>query len=54
MLVYKNHSDEIDVYPMEEYIESKLSKPNGQLGTPFQWTFPSKNKGKSIQLKGSI
>lgn len=26
----------------------------GQLGTPFQWTYPSGGKGKRIQLKGKM
>jgi len=35
---------------IEHYLQTYSSK--GQFGTPFQWTYPSGKRGKSIQLKG--
>ena len=40
-----NRDDYIKYY-MEEYSEK------GQFRTPFKWTYPSKKRGKKIQIKG--
>ena len=40
---------------IDEYIlEYDAQGVTGQLGTPFQWTYPSGGKGKRIQLKGKM
>lgn len=40
---------------IDEYIEEcKKQDVGGQLGTPFQWTYPSGGLGKRIQLKGKV
>ena len=40
---------------IEDYIlEYDRQGVTGQLGTPFQWTYPSGGKGKRIQLKGKM
>ena len=38
---------------VEDYVERICNTGEGQLGTPFQWTYPSGGKGKRIQLKTS-
>ncbi|XWN51741.1 MspI family type II restriction endonuclease [Anoxybacillus flavithermus] len=53
MIVFKNEM-EIEMEKMDTYIENILKNTKGQMGTPFQWTYPSKKKGKAIQLKGKI
>ncbi|WP_297991689.1 MspI family type II restriction endonuclease [Anoxybacillus sp.] len=53
MIVFKNET-EIEMEKMDTYIENILKNTKGQMGTSFQWTYPSKKKGKAIQLKGKI
>lgn len=43
--------DEYRIRTVDEYISEIMNHVNGQLGTPFQWTYPSGGKGKRIQLK---
>ncbi|MBE2942726.1 MspI family type II restriction endonuclease [Anoxybacillus flavithermus] len=54
MVVFKNETKEIEMEKMDTYIKNILQNTKGQMGTSFQWTYPSKKKGKSIQLKGKI
>lgn len=44
-----------NIAAIEDYIlEYDKQGITGQLGTPFQWTYPSGGKGKRIQLKGKM
>lgn len=54
MVVFKNETKEIEMEKMDTYIKNILQNVKGQMGTSFQWTYPSKKKGKAIQLKGKI
>ncbi|MEM6320096.1 MAG: MspI family type II restriction endonuclease [Bacteroidota bacterium] len=38
-------------YRMEEYISLLLERTKLKFGVPFSWTYPSKQRGKRIQLK---
>jgi len=47
-----NKNDEVAFYSMEDYISViTSSKTKKTFGTPFGWTYPSKQRGKRIQLK---
>lgn len=39
------------VHSTEDYVAAMLNDSNGFFGTPFQWTFASGQRGRSIQLK---
>ena len=39
------------IYTAEEYCDKLLKTSKGNFGTPFFWTYASKQRGKSIQLK---
>jgi len=41
----------ISFYSMREYILILNGSKKGKLGVPFSWTYPSKQRGKRIQLK---
>ena len=57
MITYKEEKDPnstFDIYTVDEYVDRILDPKyieKGMFGTPFQWTYASKGKGKSIQLK---
>ncbi|PFV93052.1 hypothetical protein COL08_22935 [Priestia megaterium] len=53
MFVYKNETQQLEMWDLNSYLVEIL-KIGGQLNTPFKWTYPSKGKGKRIQLKGKI
>lgn len=51
MIVYTHkfevfYADEYKILYLENF------KEKGQLGTPFKWTYPSKKRGRKIQIKG--
>lgn len=41
----------LSVHSTEDYVAKMLNDSNGFFGTPFQWTFASGQRGRSIQLK---
>lgn len=51
VIMYSEFDESIKVEKTEEYCESILKEDPGNFGTPFRWTYPSKKRGKSIQLK---
>lgn len=55
ILTYDNNSNSISFHSIDEYI-NLLNQNNitGNFGTYFSWTYPSKQRGKSIQLKCKI
>ena len=55
ILTYDNNDGSVSFHTIEEYIDA-LSSNNisGHFGTFFSWTYPSKKRGKSIQLKCKI
>lgn len=50
MLIYTN---KFDIFLRNEYVDYYINKFNGrgQFGTPFKWTYPSKGRGKRVQIK---
>lgn len=55
LITYQSLQGEFDIHTIEEYIE--IIKDNniiGNFGTFFNWTYPSKKRGKRIQLKMAI
>lgn len=54
IIVFKNDTKTLEMEKIDVYITKILQNVEGQMGTSFQWTYPSKKKGKSIQLKGKI
>lgn len=55
IVTYNNTTFKCTIHSVREYI-AKLhqSHKKGNFGTDFSWTYPSKKRGKSIQLKCSI
>lgn len=49
--------DEVNIVPtihtLEDYCDILL-RSKKTFGTPFSWTYPSKKRGKSIQLKAKL
>ncbi|MBW7651163.1 MspI family type II restriction endonuclease [Anoxybacillus sp. ST4] len=54
IIVFKNDTKTLEMEKIDVYIANILQNVEGQMGTSFQWTYPSKKKGKAIQLKGKI
>ena len=55
ILTYDNNMGSASIMRIEEYVNHLLdSNVVGHFGTPFSWTYPSKRKGKDIQLKCRI
>lgn len=55
ILTYDNNLGSATIMRIEEYANHLLeSDVSGHFGTPFSWTYPSKRKGKDIQLKCKI
>lgn len=55
ILTYDNNKGDISIHKIADYYEllTASEKPTN-FGTPFSWTYPSKRRGKSIQLKCKI
>jgi len=54
LLIWNNKTAQISFYPMDKYIRLISKQKPGKLGVPFSWTYPSKRRGKRIQLKVPI
>lgn len=55
ILTYDNSDDTVRIHTLEEYYEILISNgTRGNFGTSFSWTYPSKKRGQSIQLKCKI
>lgn len=55
ILTYDNNVGSASIMRIEDYVNHLLeSDVSGHFGTPFSWTYPSKRKGKDIQLKCKI
>lgn len=48
---YRADAHDFSVHSTDEYVRLMMTSPKGFFGTPFQWTFASGQRGKSIQLK---
>jgi hypothetical protein len=55
-ILIKSSLRENSFWLRDDYVKYYLDtfKSKGQFGTPFQWTYPSKKRGMSVQLKGFI
>lgn len=54
-LVRSESGNFVNVYGLEDYVSKMIDPKNYlQMNTPFQWTYASGCKGKSIQLKARI
>ena len=55
ILTYDNNSNSSSIQRIQHYVHHLVDgNVNGHFGTPFSWTYPSKRKGKDIQLKCKI
>ena len=54
VMVCRKDPDDYSFYSLEEYVDELLSKPLGNFGTPFHWTYASGCKGKDIQFKVNV
>lgn len=51
VITFRVDTNTLSVHSTSEYVSMMLASCNGFFGTPFQWTFASGQKGRSIQLK---
>ncbi len=55
IITVNENTNSYSIRTIADYIkECEERDVGGQLGTPFQWTYPSGGKGQRIQLKGRI
>ncbi len=55
ILTYDNNDGSSTIHKIEQYGKLLLNYgEEGNFGTPFRWTYPSKRKGHDIQLKCRI
>ncbi|MCI9079448.1 MAG: MspI family type II restriction endonuclease [Lachnospiraceae bacterium] len=55
IIIFNENSNSYSIHTVEGYIEEcKRQGVKGQFGTLFKWTYPSKGRGRRIQLKGKI
>ncbi len=54
LLIWDDKLEQIAFYSMDDYIKMISTQKKGRLGVPFSWTYPSKRRGKKIQLKVPI
>lgn len=55
ILTYDNNDNSASIHPIIEYCTQLIeSESSGHFGTPFSWTYASRNRGKNIQLKCKI
>lgn len=54
LFILDPNNKKFSFYTMEEYLKLILAKKPGKFGVPFSWTYPSKQRGKRIQLKMPI
>lgn len=55
ILTYDNNDDTATMHRLTSYYEMLVNKGvSGSFGTLFSWTYPSKRRGESIQLKCKI
>lgn len=55
ILTYDDEAEEMSIHKVEDYYDILLAEgARGNFGTCFSWTYPSKRRGQSIQLKCSI
>lgn len=55
IITVNENTNTYKISTIDDYIsEYDAQGVTGQLGTPFQWTYPSGGKGKRIQLKGKM
>ena len=48
---YRVDTHNFSIHTTDEYVRLMMASSKGFFGTPFQWTFASGQRGKSIQLK---
>lgn len=56
MVVRDKNTGKLSIHSIDEYITKQEAEINGSnwFGTIFSWTYPSKKRGKKIQLKAHI
>lgn len=54
LIIYRGSDETVEVIKTEDYCKKILSDDPGNFGTPFRWTYPSKKRGKCIQLKTKV
>lgn len=54
ILTYDNNDNSASIHRIQHYCEQLSAISSGSFGTPFSWTYPSKRRGESIQLKCKI
>lgn len=54
IVTYNPQKGKMAVHAIDDYIDLVMKKNPGFVGTPFQWTYASKQRGKSIQLKTPV
>lgn len=51
VVTFRADTNKFSIHSTNEYVRLMIASSKGFFGTPFQWTFASGQRGKSIQLK---
>ena len=51
VVTFRVDTNQFAIHSTNEYVRLMIASSKGYFGTPFQWTFASGQRGKSIQLK---
>ncbi len=54
IVTFNPQKGKMAVHAIDDYIGLAMKEKPGFVGTPFQWTYASKQRGKSIQLKTPV
>lgn len=54
IVTFNPQKEKMAVHKIDDYIDLVMKNRPGFVGTPFQWTYASKQRGKSIQLKTPV
>ncbi len=54
ILTYDNTDNSARIHRVQDYCRILMDNVDGNFGTPFHWTYPSKQRGNYIQLKCKI
>lgn len=51
IFIRNSETKQCNVYNSSNYISELMNHPSKKMGAPFRWTYPSKQRGKRVQLK---
>ena len=54
VMICHDDPDDYTFWTTEDYVDHLIKNVQGNFGTPFNWTYPSKHRGEYIQFKAKI